>query len=196
MPRTPPGRGAWQQIEKNMSLKSKIESLLFIAGKPLTTKKIAENIKAKENEVSIALKELQTEYANRQSGVQIFYTGHKWQMGTAGENTKVIENFVKEEFTGELTRPQLETLTVIAYRGPITKQELEIIRGVSCGLILRNLSIRGLTDEEYNTTRKETYYRISIDFLRYLNLNSTTALPNYEQLHQHEVIQTLLQQGQ
>lgn len=176
-----------------MSLKAKIESLLFVAGKPLTAKKIAENIKVKEADVNIALKELQTDCANRQAGIQIFYTGQKWQMGTAGENANVIEEFVKEEFTGELTRPQLETLTVIAYRGPITKAELEIIRGVSCGLILRNLSIRGLIDEEYNAARKENFYRISIDFLRHLNLNSTTSLPNYEQLHRHEVIQALLQ---
>ena len=176
-----------------MSLKSDIESLLFVAGKPMTTKRIAELLEAEENAVELYIKELQTEYVERKSGVQIFSTGRQWQMGTAGENANVIEEFVKEEFTGELTRPQLETLTVIAYRGPISKQELEIIRGVSCGLILRNLAIRGLTDEEYNTAKKENYYRVSIDFLRYLNLNNTTALPNYEQLHQHEVIQALLQ---
>lgn len=177
-----------------MAFKSNIESLLFIAGKPMTAKRIAELLKVEENEVKLAIKELQTEYAERKSGLQIFSTGQQWQMGTAGEGRAAVENFIKEEFSGELTRPQLETLTVIAYRGPLSKGELEIIRGVSCGLILRNLLIRGLIDEEYNKDKKETRYRVSIDFLRYLGVRAVEELPDYEKLHGHEVMEALLNQ--
>ena len=177
-----------------MNLKSKIESLLFVAGKPLTVKKIAELIGAKEGEVEVALKELQTHYAEQRSGLQFFSTGRQWQMGTSGENAELIATFVKEEFAGELTRPQLETLTDIAYRGPLSKAELEIIRGVNCGLILRNLLIRGLIDEEYESARKENRFRVSMDFLRFLGVRSTQELPEYATQHGHEVIQTLLQQ--
>src|SRR3989339_393383 len=120
-------------------IKSKIESLLFVAGKPLTAKKIAEMIGVKEAEVESALKELQDQYAQSGAGVQLFSTGREWQMGTSGKNASVVSDFVKAEFSGELTRPQLEALTVIAYRGPISKMQLEIIRGVNCSLILRNL---------------------------------------------------------
>lgn len=179
-----------------MALKSRIESLLFVAGKAMTAKKIAELVKADEDEVKTAIKELQTQYADRKSGVQIFSTGRQWQMGTAGESKKVVENFVKEEFSGELTRPQLETLTVIAYRGPLAKGELDIIRGVNCSLILRNLSIRGLIDEEYDKQKKESRYRISIDFLRHLGIRTTEELPDYEKLHGHEVVQTLLEESE
>lgn len=177
-----------------MILTAQIEALLFVAGKPLTAKKIGELMGAKESEVETALKELQTQSQERGGGVQIFSTGKSWQMGTAGEAAPVVERFVKEEFSGELTRPQLETLTVIAYRGPISKYELEIIRGVHCGLILRNLLIRGLLDEEYDAKKKETKYRISMDFLRHLGLRSPAELPEYEKLHGHEVVQTLLSQ--
>lgn len=175
-----------------MHLKPKIESLLFVAGKPMTAKKIAELVDGKDIEVSDALKEIQSEYAERKSGLQIFFTGKSWQMGTAGESVAVVEKFVKEEFSGELTRPQLETLTVIAYRGPISKGELEIIRGVQCGLILRNLSIRGLIEEEYDAKKKETRYLVSMEFLRHLGLRAPQELPEYEKLHGHEVIETLL----
>ena len=88
----------------------------------------------------------------------------------------------------------METLTVIAYRGPISKGELEIIRGVSCGLILRNLMIRGLIDEEVDSKIKQSKYRISMEFARHLGLPSVESLPEYERLHSHEVVQTLLAQ--
>lgn len=179
-----------------MTLASKIESLLFVAGKPMTAKKIEELVQAKEAEVESALKELQVQYGERQSGLQLFSTGRQWQMGTAGESSPVVEEFVREEFSGELTRPQLETLTVIAYRSPVSKYELEIIRGVHCGLILRNLMIRGLVDEEYDAKKKEHKYRISMEFLRHLGLRSPEELPEYDKLHGHEVVQTLLKQEQ
>ena len=178
-----------------MSLQSQIESLLFVAGKPLTAKKISELTGAKETEVEVALKNLQEVYHAGASGLQIFSTGTQWQMGTAGESASVVSAFVKEEFAGELTRPQLETLTVIAYRGPMTKMELEIIRGISCGLILRNLMIRGLIDEAFDATRKENRYRVSMDFLRFLGVRSTEELPEYSVLHSHEVVSTLLAQS-
>jgi len=177
-----------------MEITSKIESLLFVAGKPLTAKKIGELLDEKEGAVEQALRSLQSKYAEAISGIQLFSTGTQWQMGTSGDNAKVVSDYVKEEFAGELTRPQLETLTVIAYRGPIAKTELEIIRGVSCGLILRNLLIRGLVDEEHDQKTKQNYYRVSMDFLRHLGLQNVQALPDYETLHGHEVVQTLLQQ--
>src|SRR3989338_5206789 len=175
-------------------LASKIESLLFVAGKPLTAKKIGELAETKEKDAEDALRELQREYLDRRSGIQLFSTGKTGQLGTAGNNSAVVEKFVKEEFAGELTRPQLETLTVIAYRGLISKGELEIIRGVSCGVILRNLMIRGLIDEEFDGKIKQSKYRISMEFARHLGLPSIEALPGYASLHSHEVIQTLMSQ--
>ncbi len=176
-----------------MILKSKIEALLFVAGKPLTVKKIAELVADKEPEVALALLELQGQYS-ASSGIQIFATGSQWQMGTSGECADIVAEFVKQEFAGELTRPQLETLTVIAYRGPISKTELEIIRGVSCSLIIRNLLIRGLIDEEHDSKLKQNKYRISMDFLRHLGITQVEALPDYQSLHGHEVMETLLRQ--
>ena len=168
----------------------------MVAGKPLAAKKIGELVGAKEAEAEAALRELQKEYVGTR-GVRLFSTGRQWQMGTAGENAAVVGEFVKEEFAGELTRPQLEALTVIAYRGPLSKMELELIRGVNCGLILRNLMIRGLVDEEYDSPKKATQYRVSMDFLRHLGIGRVEDLPDYAALHGHEVMQTLLaQQGQ
>ena len=179
-----------------MAIKSKIEALLFVAGKPLSAKKIGELVGEKEAEAAVALKELQEQYIAAASGIQIFGTGSQWQMGTSGECADIVAEFVKQEFAGELTRPQLETLTVIAYRGPISKTELEIIRGVSCSLIIRNLLIRGLIDEEHDLKLKKNKYRISMDFLRHLGITQVEGLPDYASLHGHEVMETLLAQQQ
>src|SRR3989338_11621778 len=177
-----------------MAIKSKIEALLWVAGKPLSAKKIGELVGEKEAEAAVALKELQEQYIAAASGIQIFGTGSQWQMGTSGECADIVAEFVKQEFAGELTLPQPETLTVIAYRGPISKIELEIIRGVSCSLIIRNLMIRGLIDEEFDGKIKQSKYRISMEFARHLGLPSIEALPGYASLHSHEVIQTLMSQ--
>src|SRR3990167_7308101 len=125
-------------------LKQQIESLLFISGKPLTPKKITELIggRASANDVSEAVDELIKDYKERGGGLQITKSESQAQMVTSGENSEIIRRFIKDETTGELTKPSIETLTIIAYRGPVAKWELERIRGINCSLILRNLDLK------------------------------------------------------
>jgi len=87
-----------------------------------------------------------------------------------------------------LTRPQLETLTVVAYCGPITKPELEQLRGVNCALILRNLMMRGLVKEVEDVTNFLPTFEVTMDYLRHLGINSLNELPDYDKLHKHENI--------
>jgi len=84
----------------------------------------------------------------------------------------------------------LETLTIIAYRGPISKPIIEQIRGVNCSLILRNLLIRDLiTGEERDN---DVFYSVTPAFLQYLGLNSVKNLPDYEKLHSVENLEQFL----
>ncbi|MDP3244676.1 MAG: SMC-Scp complex subunit ScpB [bacterium] len=174
------------------SIKNQVESLLFISARPLTAAKIAALVKSKADEVKQALEELFEEYKTRQSGVKMLRNGGEWQLATAPESAAVVGQYLQEELSGELTRPQLETLTIIAYRGPIGKNELEQIRGVNCGLILRNLLIRGLIEVKTEEKNKNISYSITLDFLRFLGLTKVDELPKYEYLHSHEAIQNLL----
>jgi len=171
-----------------MSHKSKIESVLFVASKPLPTKKIAAVLKIDNEEVAEILKSLQSKYNHADSGIAILQNGDEWQMVASAENKEASENFLKSEVSGELTRPQLETLTVVSYCGPITKPELEQIRGVNCGLILRNLMLRGLIKENEDGAGLLSVYEITMDYLRHLGLNSLQELPNYLELHKHPYI--------
>ncbi len=171
-----------------MSNKSKIESILFVASKPLLTKKIAAVLKISEKEALEVLKNLQQKHNNADSGITVLQNGDEWQMAASADNKTVSENFLKSEVSGELTRPQLETLTVVSYCGPITKPELEQIRGVNCGLILRNLMLRGLVKENEDGANLLPAYEVTMDYLRHLGLNSLRELPDYSQLHQHPYI--------
>ena len=109
-------------------------------------------------------------------------------MATNAENTDVVEGFIRDEIAGELTRAQLETLTVIAYRGPITRPELEQIRGVNCAIIVRNLLMRGLLDERDAVQKLLPVYTVSVEALRHLGVDSVRELPQYELLSQHEYL--------
>jgi len=180
-------------------IKSKIESLLFISAKPMSVKQLSDLLGKKVDEVKRAGNELVEDYKKDQKGIQIIKNGSKFQMVSSPENAKIIQEFIKDETTGELSRPSLETLTIIAYRGPISKAELNQIRGVNCALILRNLLLRGLIEAK-NIKPKEgeeelslnTLYSVTFDFIRYLGINDVKELPDFEKLNRTSVIEEIL----
>ncbi len=174
-------------------LTAKIESILFVAARPLSLKKLAEVCGATKEEVSAAVQEIIAAYNTEARGVRILHNGDDVQMATAPEVSKMVQDFLKDETTGELTKPSLETLTIIAYRGPITKPELEQIRGVNCSLILRNLMMRGLVEAQGEPGKPETRYRVTMDFLRFLGVSSVEELPDFEKLRTHENIVRVLE---
>lgn len=175
------------------SLKSKIESLLFISNQPLTLKKLASLTKAEKDKVEAAIKELMKDYNDQPRGVSVSKSGDKVQMVTGADNAQLVKDYIKEETTGELSKASLEALTVIAYRGPITRAELEQIRGVNCAIILRNLIMRGLIETKEDKKKMQTSYNITLDFLKFLGLNEQSELPDFEKLNSSEAIEKILQ---
>lgn len=175
-----------------MSINSQIESILFVASKPLTVKQIAKAISAKEVDVVEALETLKMKYNQEDSGIRILFSDEVVQMSTAPENSEWVDLFIKDEVSGELTKAQLETLTVIVYRGPVTRPELEQIRGVNCALIIRNLLVRGLIEEKEEINKILPSYFVSVEALRHLGIDSVENLPDYETIHQHEYIENVL----
>ena len=175
-------------------LSEKIEALLFLAGKPLSVKKLAEICKANTKETATAAKELHESYVASPRGVMIMRSGDSYQMATNPEVAHLVTDFIKSEQTGELTKPSLETLTIIAYRGPIAKADIEQIRGVNCSLILRNLLIKGLVEAEFDRTIKTTAYSVTMPFLEFLGVSSVEQLPEYARLHDDERLRTLFAQ--
>lgn len=175
-----------------MSLLGQVESILFVASKPLSLKKMASVLGFSEEAVAEALRDLRAKY-DQTAGVLLINNNDEWQLVSHPDNKEITENFVKAEISGELTKAQLETLTVISYCGPITKPELEQLRGVNCSLIIRNLMIRGLIKEN-DTQGLLPSYEVTMDYVRHLGLVSVADLPDYQELHAHTYIATTLEQ--
>lgn len=163
-------------------LQSQIQSLLFASPKPLTLRQIVGHVAVSLEDVEAALVELMSVMNVEASGIHLVKHPEGYQLVTNPSCAEVVEKLTKDE-AGELTRPSLETLTVIAYRGPLTRPELEAIRGVQCALILRNLLIRGLIVERDDSSRGEFVYTLSGDTLRYLGVHSEKELPDYDAFH-------------
>jgi len=176
-----------------MNLSSKIESILFVTNKPITIKKLANALGIKEKDVEKEMPAIMEGYNVPESGVHILKKGKEYQMMSSPENAKVVQEYLQDETTGELTRPSLETLAIIAYRGPLTKPEIEQIRGVNCSLILRNLMTRGLVEMQEDDERKISLYSITFDFMRFLGVSSMSELPDYEKLRHHEFVDKALE---
>lgn len=164
-------------------LKSVLESLLFITDRPIKKEELANITGSSLEEVEKNLKQLIDEYnENNERGMIILNQDNEIQMATRPENAPFLQKFIKGEIYSELTPASLETLSIIAYRGPIKQEELEQIRGVNCSIILRNLLIKGLIEGKELAGQK--FYNLSLNFLRYLGIKNQTDLPAYQKFHQ------------
>lgn len=176
-----------------MSLKRDIESLLFVSAKPMTVGKLAQLTGRAADEVSAVLSELRQEYNQPERGIQLQQNGLHVQLVSNPLSARIVTAYLKDELSGDLTDPAVETLTIIAYRGPITKLELDQIRGVNCSLILRHLLMKGLVETAEDKEQMVTRYGVTLDFLRFLGLRSVEELPEYEKLRNDDNLAQLLQ---
>lgn len=175
-------------------MKSQIESLLFVSAKPVSVKQLSELLGKPAKDIERGADELMEEYKNSGKGIQIIKNEKKYQLVSSSENADLVKEFVKDETTGELSRPSIETLTIIAYRGPISKIDLDRIRGINCSLIIRNLLLRGLIEAKTDKEKNETYYTVTLDFIRFLGINDVGELPDYEKLHKDDTIDRVLEE--
>ncbi|MBI5079576.1 SMC-Scp complex subunit ScpB [Candidatus Wolfebacteria bacterium] len=160
-----------------------LESLLFISGHPLSYKKLAEVLAVSEVDVEKSLKELAEDYAKTNRGLRLVFLDGKAQLAAPPESKEMVEKLVKSDFNEELTPAALETLAIVAYKGPISRAAIENLRGVNCSFILQNLAIRGLVEKKNNPADGRSYiYSITFDFLKHLGVNELKNLPNYKEI--------------
>ncbi len=119
-------------------LRSIVESLVFVADQPVATKKLARQAHTRMAEVKRALDALVEEYRGR--GIELVEVGNGWQFRSSAKNASYVRAFIAQRPV-RLTRAQLESLAIVAYRQPVTRPEMEEIRGVDCGSALRRCSI-------------------------------------------------------
>lgn len=168
------------ELEK---IKSAVESILFLSGEAVAISRMAKVIEASKEEIAEAVMILQNEYALRKSGLLILRKEDEVQLATNPENSTLLNELVKGEIQENLSSAGLEVLAIVAYRGPITRVEIEAIRGVNCSFTLRSLLMRGLIERIGNPKDSRGYlYKISFDFLKKLGVDSVSKLPDFENL--------------
>lgn len=168
-------------MNKEKKSAGELEALLFVYGEPLEIKRAANILGTSEEEILGLVEQLVSEYASDNRGLFLLRNEDKIQLATKPELSKILSRLVEEEFEEDLTAAATETLSIIAYAGPISRAQIEYIRGVNSSFILRSLLMRGLINRTYDSKRQNIYlYSISFDMLKKLGLDSAAKLPDYE----------------
>ena len=165
-------------MAKPTNLTQILEGILFAYGETINIKKLSEVLKRPVNEISLALDNLRKSLTTR--GIKLLDKNNCYQLVTDKSASDYIEKLVHSEIKEELTPAGLEVLAITAYRGPVAKSEIETLRGVNSGYILRNLTMRGLVEKD--ETVKPPFFNISLAALRKLGLTAASELPQYHEL--------------
>ena len=161
-----------------MNLTQKIESYLFYTGEAVSIKKLAKVFGVTESEISDALKMLDENLAGH--GIVLMRNADEVMLATHSLMGGMISEIKKQELSDPLSKGALETLAIILYKDGATKPDIDFIRGVNSGFMLRNLQIRGLIEKVQNDEDKRiTKYRGTFDALRYLGISQVSELPNF-----------------
>lgn len=168
----------------------KIEALLFLAGEPLAKKELATFLGKSEEAIQQACQEIAQTLA--QQGINLVQTDTHAELDTSASVAAVVQAWLPAD-KPELSKASAETLAIIAYRGPLARYDVDVIRGVDSRHSLRQLLRRGLIRrrEEKTTTPR---YEITAEFLRHLGLTNRTQLPQFTELSSHEKLNQLLTQ--
>jgi segregation and condensation protein B len=165
---------------KETTLLQKLEAVLFYVAEPVEVAFLAKTLEVGKKEVEDALEALAVDFSER--GLRIVRHEETVALVTAPELSDTIEKLIKEERERDLGRAGIETLAIIAYKGPVSKKEIEYIRGVNSQYALRNLLLRGLVEKKEGTgDARVVLYSITGEALQHLGLQSLSELPEYEE---------------
>jgi segregation and condensation protein B len=164
-----------------VSVAAQVESLLFVADAPVSVGRLAEALEVTPGQVERALADLEAAYTRR--GLRLQRAGSRVQLVTAPEAAPSVERFLGLEARTRLSQAALETLAIIAYRQPITRPEIEIIRGVNSDSVLRTLLRLGLIEDvgRAPTVGRPILYSTTFEFLQHFGLQELDDLPSLDE---------------
>ncbi|MDR3296481.1 MAG: SMC-Scp complex subunit ScpB [Clostridiales Family XIII bacterium] len=166
------------------TVKSAFESMMFVWGEPLDVKAAAEVAGVDRKEAYAYFKELQSEYEEAGRGLVIREIDGAFQFVTNPENFEYVRRFCTPVREKRLSQAALEVLAIIAYRQPVTKGEIDAIRGVKCERVLEGLIKKGLVEEtgRSNAVGRPLLYATTRAFLQHFSFESLRELPEIEDI--------------
>lgn len=170
-------------VRCRMKNKAVLEGLLFVVGEDgLTLDQIEEVLEVKEEEAKQLVNELKHNYEEEDRGLRIDYLGNRLKLTTKFEHREYYQKLLENPETNILSQAALETLAIIAYNEPMTRMQVDKIRGVSSGQMIRKLVAKGLIKESGRSDLpgRPILYETTNEFLDYFGLSNIKELPDME----------------
>jgi segregation and condensation protein B len=183
---------------KDQELKAALESLLFVAGSPLSIDRLKGIFEeAPQEQIEAQLQALRQEYEERSAGIMLVEVAGGFQLATHPDSAIWIRKFKAVKVSSKLSRPALETLAIVAYKQPITRTEVEAVRGVNIGGIMRNLMERRLVKivGKKDVPGKPMMYGTTTDFLQYFGLKDLSNLPTLKEFQELEAGEEIMEEA-
>jgi segregation and condensation protein B len=158
-----------------------IEAILFYKNGPVSIKELSKLLEKDEGEIKTGIQNLKEKLEDR--GLSLVENGELLSLVTSKENSELIEKITKDELSKDIGKAGLETLSIILYKGEVSRREIDYIRGVNSNFILRNLLTRGLIERIENEKDGRTYlYKATLELLALLGVKSTEDLPQFKEI--------------
>jgi segregation and condensation protein B len=161
-----------------MNLEQQLEAILFWKGEPVSIKKLSQIFGRNEEDILTSLKKLEVDLSGR--GIVLMFKEDEVTLATSKDVSELIEKLTKEELVRDLGKAGLETLSIIIYQGPLSRAEIDYIRGVQSNFIVRNLMIRGLIEKVPNPKDQRSFlYKPTFEMLSFMGLTKIEDMPSY-----------------
>ena len=168
-------------------LAKQIEATLFYLAEPVHISALCKTLDIKKEDVVFALDELSKIYEDR--GLALIQYNDAVSFITSPEMSETVQKVAKEEYEGDLGRASLETLAIVAYKGPVSRKEIDYVRGVNSQYSLRLLLLRGLIERKSKALdERVSLYTITLDAMLYLGLKNMNELPEYDNIKKQLIL--------
>jgi segregation and condensation protein B len=178
-------------------LKAAIEALLLVSSHPLSVERLRGIFEeVTKEQIEQQFRTLMQEYEDRGAGIMVAEVAGGFQLATRTDYASWIRKFKSVKVSSRLSKPALETLAIVAYKQPITRTEVEAIRGVNIGGIMRNLMERRLVKivGKKDVPGKPMMYGTTLEFLQYFGLKDLSALPTLKEFQELEAGEEIVEE--
>ncbi len=162
-------------------LQNKIEGLLFALGRPVSYMELAKMLSAEAGDIATAVATLKN--SKQGSGVVLVDDGKMLELRASQQAAEAIERIRRDEYSREIGKAGLETLATVMYRGPLSRSEIDFVRGVNSSQTLRTLLMRGLVRRIPNPRDERSFlYEVTTEVLAQLGIRDPRDLPDYSEI--------------
>ena len=172
----------FEEISSKPKIKSTIESLIFVSGDPLTIKDLSNALEISNKTIKNILEEMISEYEDEKRGIKLISINGEYQLVTKAENSSYIQKLLKKNKRQSLSQASLESLAIIAYKQPITRVDIDEIRGVKSESAMQRLLEKDLIKEvgRLEVPGRPILYGTTDEFLRQFGLKELKDLPSLD----------------